>query len=65
MSEHKQGATVEFVGGTGRNDADTVTRGIVNGPTFSHRGAFFVPVHVPEANHNVIVLSTNIVRVVA
>jgi hypothetical protein len=65
MSECEQGATVHFTGGLGRgDDPTTVHTGIVNGPTYFEGGGAFVPVHVREINHNLVVLSTNIVKVV-
>jgi len=60
---YDQGSRVTFAGGTGRGDEGTLTVGIVNGPAIANGGVFYVPVHVPETNHNVMVLSTNIVAV--
>lgn len=68
MSEYQQGATVQFKGGLGRgNHADpaTIYTGIVNGPTVFKGGGAYVPVHVRDLNHNVVVASTNIVKVVS
>jgi hypothetical protein len=62
----KQGATVQFKGGLGRgDDPATIHTGIVNGPTEFAGGSAYVPVHVREVNHNLVVLSTNIVKVVS
>jgi hypothetical protein len=65
MSEYEQGAVVQFKGGLGRgDDPATVHTGIVNGPTYFGGGGAFVPIHVRGINHNLVVLSTNIVKVV-
>lgn len=65
MSGYGQGAVVRFTGGLGRgDDPKAVHEGIVNGPTQFVRGGAYVPIHVREINHNLIVLSTNIVGVV-
>jgi hypothetical protein len=60
-----QGAVVYFKGGLGRGDDPTaIHTGIVNGPTYFEGGGAYVPVHVREINHNLVVSSTNIVKVV-
>lgn len=67
MSEHAQGATVRFTGGLdhGEHDAPgTVYEGIVNGATCYFGGVAYVPVHYAPSNHNLMVVSTNIVEVV-
>ena len=65
MSEYEQGATVQFTGGLGRgDDPTTVHTGIVNGSTVFEGGGAWVPIHVRELNRNLVVLSTNIVKVV-
>lgn len=62
--EATPGALVIFKGGLGRGDDPTKRHtGIVNGPTFFQGGGAYVPVHVRELSHNLVVLSTNIVRV--
>lgn len=62
--QHQPGAVAIFTGGLGRGDDPTKRHtGIVNGPTFFQGGGAYVPVHVRELNHNLAVVSTNIVRV--
>lgn len=62
--EYAQGAIVKFEGGLGRGDDPKVIHtGIVNGPTYFERGGAYVPVHVRDLNHNLVVLSTNIIAV--
>jgi hypothetical protein len=62
--EPEQGAVVQFRGGLGRgDDPETIRTGIVNGPTHFTDGGAYVPIHVREINHNLVVLSTNIVKV--
>jgi hypothetical protein len=66
VSGYPQGATVKFTGGLGRgaDDAATLHVGIVNGPVQWVGGGAYVPVHVREINHNLVVASVNIVEVV-
>jgi hypothetical protein len=68
VNDYPQGATVQFKGGLGRGEhADTTTiyTGIVNGPTQFTGGGAYVPIHVRDLNHNVVVASTNIVKVIS
>jgi hypothetical protein len=61
------GTVVRFKGGLGRGehaDPSTIYTGVVNGPTTFTGGGAYVPVHVREINHNLIVASTNIVEIV-
>lgn len=69
MSEptYPQGATVKFKGGLGRGndaDVDVIYAGIVNGPTYFEGDGAYVPIHLPQFNHNLVVVSTNIVEIV-
>lgn len=65
---YPQGATVKFKGGLGRgnhyDEPGTVHIGIVNGPVQFTDGGAYVPIHVRDYNHNVIVASTNIVEII-
>lgn len=66
--EYPQGATVQFTGGLGRTtgeDTTAIYTGIVNGPAEFTEGGAYVPVHVRDLNHNLVVWSTNIVKVVS
>jgi hypothetical protein len=61
-----EGARVIFKGGLGRQpheDPNEEHEGIVNGPTQLLTDRAYVPVHVSSENHNLLVISTNIVRV--
>lgn len=59
----EQGSTVRFTGGIGRGDDQTTHTGIVNGATYFHDGGAYVPVHLRELNHNLIVWGDNIFEV--
>jgi hypothetical protein len=58
----KPGTPVRFRGGSGRNDADEIYDGIVNGEpqVFKRERVTYIPVHLPRANHNVVVELENI-----
>jgi hypothetical protein len=63
MTDLANGAHVTFKGGTGRNDADKIIAGIVNGELVQTTdGMVYVPVHVPTTNQNVMIAESNIVR---
>lgn len=65
---YPEGAMVQFKGGLGRGNHDdpaTVYTGFVNGPTTFVGGGAYVPIHVRDLNHNLVVSSVNIVAVIA
>lgn len=57
MNVPKNGDTVRFTGGTGRDDHDKEFEGIVNGDpvVYAREGITYIPVHVPGTNQNVMV----------
>jgi hypothetical protein len=61
MMEWKLGQSVRFEKGIGRGDDGEIRCGIVNGdPIENDDGARWIPVHVQDGNHNVMVAESNL-----